>query len=255
MTTSRDEVNKYLQQLLSPQDWDDYCPNGLQIEGSKKIKKISFAVSATKESIEQSVSWDADALVVHHGLFWKFHGVRTITNSFAKRIKPLIQNDINLFAYHLPLDAHEEIGHASQIAQKLGGTNIQPFGNHKGQPTGVSCTLDPLPAEKLKDQIKSLLKHDVLHSCPTSKDTINSLGIITGGANGDWVHAERNDIDAYLTGEMSEHDWHEAKESGIHMYAGGHNATEEFGLIALMDKIKTQFPDIKTKFFASENPA
>ena len=110
----RTELEKYLNKLLNIYDFTDYCPNGLQIEGSDEITKIGFAVSATADSVEKSVSNNCNALIVHHGLFWKFHGPKVITKAFAKRVKPLIQNDISLLGYHLPLDANIELGNASE---------------------------------------------------------------------------------------------------------------------------------------------
>ncbi len=248
------ELVSYLNELLSPHLYNDYCPNGLQIEGKKTINKIAFAVSAQRSSIEKAVSEKADALIVHHGLFWKFHGVRTLTGPFAKRVLPLVKHEINLIGYHLPLDAHIEYGNAAGIAKKLNLTNLQPFGDHKGMPTGVSATFSkPISATELKAQLKSILDHDVLYSNP-DKEEINSIGIITGGANGDWVHCLRDGIDAYLTGEMSEHDYHESRESGIHMFAGGHNATEKFGVLALKKLIEEKF-NVECIFIDSENPA
>ncbi|MDC1175215.1 Nif3-like dinuclear metal center hexameric protein [Bacteriovoracaceae bacterium] len=251
----RSELTKYLNEILKPQLFKDYGPNGLHIEGRENIKKIAFAVSATKKSIAKAVQENADTLIVHHGLFWKFHGVRTITGAFANRIKPLIQNDINLFGYHLPLDAHLEIGNAASLAALIGLTNLSPFGDHKGVPTGVSGEFaQPIKVNDLQEKIKNILDHDVMLSSHNSSKAISSLGIITGGANGDWVHCLENNIEAYLTGEMSEHDWHEAQESEVHMFAGGHHATEKFGVQSLMKKIQDEL-EIECFYIDSANPA
>ena len=137
----------------------DYCPNGLQVEGSKTISKVAFSVSATKHSIAKACEWGADALVVHHGLFWKFHGTKPIKGPFAKRVIPLIKNDINLFGYHLPLDAHPEVGNAAAIADELELVNRDSFGDYKGSPTGIKgkfkspMTRDEL-AKKLERQAR-----------------------------------------------------------------------------------------------------
>ena len=197
----------------------------------------------------------ADALIVHHGLFWKFHGTRTITKAFGNRVRPLIKNDINLLGYHLPLDAHLEIGNAISLANKIGVSNVKPFGDHKGSPTGIQGTIGiKLKASELKNKLETILNHSVLHSSPDDDQIIQSIGIITGGANSDWILAQKNNLDAFLTGEMSEHDWHEAKESEVHMFAGGHNATEKFGPLSLMDHISHRFK-IDCEFIDSENPA
>jgi dinuclear metal center YbgI/SA1388 family protein len=253
-TIKRIELENYINNKLEINNFQDYGPNGLQIEGQQEVSKIAFAVSATKESIESAVEQNADTLIVHHGLFWKFHGIRTITHAFAKRVKPLIKNDINLFGYHLPLDAHPEIGNAKTLANHLGLKECGPFGNHKGASTGIHGTFSlPQKPIELKEKLEKVLDHKVLHSCPSDKP-IKTLGIITGGANGDWVHCLSKNIDAYLTGEMSEHDWHEAKESGIHMFAGGHHATERFGIQALQELISKEY-GLETIYIDSQNPA
>ena len=251
----RKDLDTFFTNLLSPELFNDYCPNGLQIEGSTQIKKIAFAVSATRESIEQAVDLQADTLVVHHGLFWKFHGSRTLTGSFAKRVFPLVQNNINLFAYHLPLDAHPEMGNAAVLGQQIGCQQQTAFGNYKGSPTGIKGVLSqPMSAKALRQKLQTLLDHNVILASPDEEQMIESIGIITGGANSDWVLAEQAGLDAYITGEISEHDWHESQENDIHMLAGGHNATEQFGIQALMESTQNQF-DVDCFFIPSHNPA
>jgi len=249
------ELTRYLDQYLNIKDFNDYGPNGLQIEGSSEVKKIAFSVSATKASVQKAVDFGAHALIVHHGLFWKFHGVRTLTGPFAARVKPLIKNEINLLGYHLPLDAHEEIGNAQAIAKRLEMVELSPFGDHKGSPTGRKGKLStPLKVSELKEKLEEILDHKVLLSSPNSDQVISSLGIITGGANGDWIHCLRSKTECYLTGEMSEHDWHEAQEAGIHMMAGGHHATEKFGIQELKNHLENKF-EVETLFIDSKNPA
>lgn len=251
------ELEEYLKTLLKPELFDDYCPNGLQIEGKEEIKKIVFAVSATRESAEKAAEKKADALIVHHGVFWKFHGPRTLTGPFAKRLFPLVRNEINLFGYHLPLDGHPEIGNAASLARLLGMTNLSSFGNYKGAFTGIMGDLTtPLQAGEFKSQLEKKLNHSILYSNPTETDgMIKKIGIITGGANSEWREAFKCGLDAYITGEMSEHDFHESRESGIHMFAGGHHATEKFGILSLMNLIKKEFPSLECEFLDSENPA
>lgn len=257
MAINRDELKTYLDEFLNIKNFQDYGPNGLQIEGKASISKIAYAVSCTKESVEKAVAIGADALIVHHGLFWRFHGVRPITNEFAARIKPLIQNDINLFGYHLPLDAHLEVGNAASIAMLLKMQNLKAFGDHKGSPTGVQGNLAEIRVSELKQELEKLLHHPVMLSTPDENAVIQKLGIITGGANSDWVLAKEAGLDAYLTGEMSEHDWHDAKEAGVHYFAGGHNATEQFGVQSLLKHLDTKFKDLNLEhyYFPSSNPA
>ncbi len=255
MTLSRQELSGFYHALLKPDTFADYGPNGLQVEGTDRIEKIAFAVSATRFSIEQAAAQNADALVVHHGLFWKFHGARTLTGPFAKRIFPLVKNDVNLYGYHLPLDAHEEVGNAAVLGKLLECRNHQPFGDYKGSPTGIKGLLNnPVTAKQLQQKLESLLKHSVILATPDENEIIESIGIITGGANSEWFAAMNENLDAYITGEISEHDWHESQEAGIHMFAGGHHATEQFGIQALMQKTQAQF-DVECIYIASENPA
>jgi dinuclear metal center YbgI/SA1388 family protein len=250
------ELDNFLKTFLKPELFDDYCPNGLQIEGKDSLKKVLFAVSATRESAEYAASIKACALVVHHGLFWKFHGTKPLTGAFYKRVSPLIKNDINLFGYHLPLDAHIEVGNATSIARLLEMQELTPFGNHKGACTGVMGTLVQTQSGKeLKNILESKLGHAVLYSNPLESKPIKKIGIITGGANSEWREAHKLGLDAYITGEMSEHDYHESREAGIHMFAGGHHATEKFGIQALMKKVQETFPELQCEFMDSENPA
>ncbi|MDP1771072.1 MAG: Nif3-like dinuclear metal center hexameric protein [Methylobacter sp.] len=252
---TRAQLNDYYQALLRPETYADYCPNGLQVEGTEQIERIAFAVSATRDSINQAVESKADALVVHHGLFWTFHGAKPLTGTFSQRIFPLVKNNINLIGYHLPLDGHPDIGNAAILGQMIDCSQQQPFGDYKGSATGVKGVLEqPLTAAALQHKLESVLKHNVILATPDNNALIRSVGIITGGANSEWRLAEKERLDAYITGEISEHDWHESQEAGIHMFAGGHHATEQFGIQALMEKTRQQFA-VECFFIDSENPA
>jgi dinuclear metal center YbgI/SA1388 family protein len=252
----RNLLTQYLNELLRPSEFNDYGPNGLQVEGREQLSHIAFAVSATKESCEKAREIGANALIVHHGLFWHFHGVRTLTGPFAKRVYPLIDGKINLYGFHLPLDAHPEVGNATGIARRLGLRELAPFGDHKGSPTGIHGQFTKARnVLELKKELEILLGHNVLIASPNQSAEIKSLGIITGGANSGWKDAAKLGLDAYLTGEMSEHDWHESQEAGVHMFAGGHHATERFGIQDLMARIKSDFPTLTYTFIPSSNPA
>ena len=256
MSIKRDILETYLNELLEPEQFDDYGPNGLQIEGRDDIHKVAFAVSATRDSVKEAVEWGADALIVHHGVFWKFHGVRTLTGTFAHRVFPLVRSEINLFGYHLPLDAHPEVGNAATLAHGLGMRELKPYGSLKRGPAcGVWGVLPKrMSADELSKKMEKLLSHQVLSGIPDSARDLETLAIITGGANGDWCHCVEAGIDAYLTGEMSEHDWHESREARICLFAGGHHATERFGVLALEKLLKKEF-SLETLFIDSPNPA
>ncbi len=256
MSIARSELEQFLNQLLRPEEFPDYGPNGLQIEGVAQIDKVAFAVSATRHSIERAIKHQAQALIVHHGIFWKFHGARPLTGPFGRRVLPLVKAGINLFGYHLPLDAHPQVGNAAGIAKALQLTKIRPFGDYQGVSTGLQGQFkNPILPQKLKEQLENLLDHPVLIACPDFSVPLENLGIITGGANSDWVLAKREGLSAYLTGEMSEHDWHESQEAGVTMLAGGHNATEQFGVLQLQELITQTFPSVESVFISSENPA
>lgn len=251
------ELVQDLNKLLNVYDFNDYGPNGLQIQGKEEVSKIAFAVSATKYSVAKSVELGADALIVHHGLFWKFHGPKTLTGAFYHRVAPLVKNDINLLGYHLPLDAHIEYGNAKGIADKIELRDLKEFGDHKGMPTGVRGKLSkPITANEFKQKLKEVLSHGIIHSAPDNR-IISTVGIITGGANSDWRDCIKYNLDAYITGEISEHDWHEAQEENIHFFAGGHNATEQFGVQNIMKYLHDKYQDKNLEFFyiPSENPA
>jgi len=255
MSATRDDLSQFFERLLDVGQFADYGPNGLQVEGTEWIDRIAFAVSATVHSIQEAADRGAQALVVHHGLFWSFHGPRTLTGPFARRVFPLVRHNINLFAYHLPLDAHLEIGNAASLANPLGLTDLAAFGDYQGRPTGVrGCLVPPLSALALQHRLAEVLDHPVMLATPDSHRPVSQVGIITGGANRDWVLAVRAGLDAYITGEMSEHDWHESQEAGLHMLAGGHHATEQFGIKALMGRVRERF-DVECFFIPSENPA
>lgn len=256
MEMNRDQLLSYFDQLLSPKLFEDYAPNGLQVEGATKLKRIAFAVSATQDSLAKALEWGAQALVVHHGIFWKYQGARTVTGAWGERVKLCIKNDLNLIAYHLPLDAHAEVGNAVALGQELGLSGFAPFALHKKQPMGAKGIFStPIRASELKDKLEKVLNHQVILASHDEKALIKSLGIITGGANNDWVKAMEEGLDAYLTGEISEYNWHDSKEAKIHYFAGGHNATERFGIKSLMHKLKKDHPGIEVHFFDSENPA
>lgn len=256
MSESQINLVKYFSDLLTPALFEDYAPNGLQVEGKSSLKRLAFAVSATQDSLQKAIAWGADGLVVHHGIFWKHQGARTITGGWGERVKLCVKNDLNLFAYHLPLDAHPIVGNASALAKELTLTNLEPFAVYKRQPLGIKGVFkNPLSASTLKKNLEAILKHPVILATPDETKLIRSIGIITGGANNEWLKAMEDGLDAYLTGEISEYNWHDSIEAGIHYFAGGHHATERFGIMALMNKVKHDKPDIEVAFFDSENPA
>jgi len=231
---------QYLDKLLQPEKFKDYCPNGLQIQGNHTINKVMTAVSATQESIEHAIEQGADALLVHHGYFWKGEQA-CITGMKHKRIRSLLEHNINLIAYHLPLDCHEEFGNNVQLAKLMGWKVEQSI--EQGLPKGLVLKgkLDPpVTAGQLAHQFS-----ERLHFTPLligDKDRlINELVWCTGAAQGYVQHAINCHADAFITGEISENTVHQAKENDIHYFACGHHATERYGVQALGQHLAQHF--------------
>lgn len=247
----RDELEKLLNDYLKPDQFQDYCPNGLQVEGKEHIKKVITGVSASIELFKHAIEKKADAIIVHHGILW-YKGPLIIKGSFKERIKLLLQNDINLFAYHLPLDAHPEIGNNAIIAKELGLKEVEPFGIFNGQNVGIKGKTEPCEAENFFDRIKTKINNKAIFF-PFGSRVISTVGIISGAAQKELRTAVEEGLDLYLTGEVSEETYHLAKEEQIHFVAAGHTATEEFGIRALTEFLKQHSP-LDTEFIKIENP-
>jgi dinuclear metal center YbgI/SA1388 family protein len=254
MSINRTELESYLNALLSPNNFNDESLNGIQIEGKERLSLVAFALSASEDSLKAAISKGADALIVHHGLLWRNAVPQRIAGVFARKIIPLIKKDINLLAYHLPLDAHAEVGNNAVLASRLGLENPVPFGEYHGQLIGFSGHFQkPVKAADLKKRLEKMFGRKVISAHPETKGLIRTLGIITGGAGGQWTLALEKNLDAYLTGEINEHHWSAARENGIHLFAGGHTATETPGIIALMKQVQKDL-GVKCVFIPSKNP-
>ena len=199
----RKEIVDYLFDYLKVAEFKDYCPNGLQVEGKSEIKHIVAGVTASQDLIEQAIEQKADAILVHHGYFWKGEN-ETITGIKQKRIKALLQADINLLAYHLPLDAHTEVGNNVQLAKVLdinvmGAESIGGINNllWKGE------FEVPVKADEIKVHIENILGREALHLAASSNPLIQSIAWCTGGAQGYIQNAADLGFDAYLSGEVS----------------------------------------------------
>jgi len=247
----RNDLEKYLNNLLDIDKYHDMCPNGLQVEGRVEIKKIVTGVSACVELFEEAIKRNADTILTHHGLIWNFEKP-LYKGGYKKRIKLLLEKETNLFGYHLPLDGDPTFGNNAVIANLLNVQNIQPFDEYKGAYIGCSGILENQSATKLFDLVKKEINPDA-QVFPFGPDEINSIGIISGGAQKEIKEAVLQGMDAFLTGEVSEHIYHYAKEEGIHFIAAGHHATEVFGVQALGDHISEKF-SIEVEFVNIHNP-
>jgi len=247
----RSELEKLLNDYLKPDQFRDYCPNGLQVEGKEDIGKVVTGVSASIELFKHAIDKNADAIIVHHGIIW-YKSPYIIKGSFKERIKLLLQNDINLFAYHLPLDAHPEIGNNAIIAKELGLKDVEPFGIFNDQNIGIKGKIEPCSFEDFFEMIKAKINAKAIFF-PFGSEVIKTIGIISGAAQKELRTAVEEGLDLYLTGEVSEETYHLAKEERIHFVAAGHTATEEFGIKALTEFLK-QNSSIDAEFIKIENP-
>lgn len=245
-------VVQELENLLSPEEYRDYCPNGLQVEGKNNIRKIVSGVTACQALIEAAVKEEADAILVHHGYFWQ--GEKAEIRGIKKqRIKTLLDHDISLLAYHLPLDAHPELGNNAQLARVLGfEIQGQLFPGFKSK-VGVYGELSPArsPAE-LSKHICTALQREPFHVAG-SQEMIRTIGWCTGSAQHYIEQASELGLDAYLSGEVSEQTVHFAREAGIHFFAAGHHATERYGVQAAGSHLAEKF-SIEHKFIDIDNP-
>lgn len=253
MSISRLELQNYLDGMLRVSEISDYCPNGLQVEGTGNIDKIVTGVTASQALVNAAIEANADALIVHHGYFWKGES-QAVTGMKKRRLSALLANDLNLFAYHLPLDVHPEFGNNRQLASILDIQNISAVTGVK--PVGVVMQgnfEEPIEGLALQAKLQQLLGRDVLIEGPMSKP-ISTLAWCTGGGQGFIEQAVELGVDAFITGEVSEQTVHTAREMGITFFAAGHHATERYGVKSLGEHIKQQF-DVSVEFIDIDNPA
>ena len=246
------DIIQWCDQTLKSTEFKDYAPNGLQIEGKTEVRKILAAVTASQDAIDAAIRENADLLLVHHGYFWKGEAY-PITGMRGKRIKSLIQDDISLLAYHLPLDSHPSLGNNAAIADLLKLERIEALDPSERHPIGnIGYLNQPMPVEDFKKFVSETLKFDVTH-LPADKTMIEKVGFCTGGAQDFIVKAAEQGCDAYISGEVSERTFYEAKELDVHYFACGHHATERYGVQRLGQAISEQF-DIEYVYFELNNP-
>ena len=246
-----EQFEKYLNSYLKADDFTDYCPNGLQVEGKSDIKKIVTAVSASIELFNKAIKQKADAIIVHHGIIWNYERP-VYKGSYRKRVKILLDNNINLFAYHLPLDAHPTVGNNAQLAKLLGLKSCKPFGDHKGQIIGIKGKIAKTTKEKFFKKVESVVLRELL-VFPYGPKSITNVGIVSGGAQKEFSQAITENLDAYITGEVSEHIKYLSQEEKVHYVSGGHYATEKFGVKALGNHLKNKYK-IDVEFIDIPNP-
>lgn len=250
----RCELLSYLSQCLSPERIRDFCPNGLQVEGTDNVERIVTGVTASEALIDAAIANKADTILVHHGYFWKGESP-VVTGMKKRRLFKLLSNNINLIAYHLPLDIHAELGNNAQLAKRLG---IQPLrGLDQNDPNSVGMVGELNQPQSLTEfgavVEKSLNRQPLL--CTGGDHKISTVAYCTGGGQSYIEAAAQQGIDAFITGEVSEQTIHTAREMGIHFIAAGHHATERYGAKALGEHLATTFSELNVEFIDIDNPA
>ena len=247
------KLHTILNQLLAPEMCHDYCPNGLQVEGVGDIEKIVTGVTASEALIDKAIELQANAVLVHHGYFWKSESP-VISGMKRRRIKKLLDHNLSLFAYHLPLDVHDTLGNNMQLAQVLKIQNARPMPQSK--PNGIVWQgelTEPMSGSQLKAHIETCLARVPTHVA-ASKESIKSIAWCTGGGQHYIDFAAQFDIDAFISGEISEQTTHSAVEQNIHYFAAGHHASERYGVKAVGEYLRDRH-GLDVSFVDLFNPA
>lgn len=253
MAIERKELITYLDQLLQTDQFKDYAPNGLQVEGAQTIHRLVAGVTASQALIDQAIAFGADALLVHHGYFWR-NEASPLVGIKKTRIKSLMEHDINLIAYHLPLDCHSVLGNNAQLGKLMGWVADAYMRSSGVTGLGLCATLvTPLTGVQVQRQLATMLGRQVLHiDSPTQP--IKRIGWCTGAAQGMIEQAVDLGLDAYISGEISESTVHVARENKVHYFAAGHHATERYGAKALAAHLQQEL-GLECEFVDIPSPA
>ncbi|KTD16326.1 Nif3-like dinuclear metal center hexameric protein [Legionella jordanis] len=248
----REELTSYLHELLACANYQDYAPNGLQVEGKSEINSICTAVTASADVIEQAIAQKADALLVHHGYFWRGEDA-ALVGMKRQRIAKLLQHNISLFAYHLPLDCHLQLGNNACLAKLL---NPDAVTMHRVGNTANLLWAGEFRAAKDSQEFAVELEQKFARK-PIHIDSgpheIRRIAWCTGAAQDLIEEAYKLGVDAFISGEISERTYYQAKELGVHYFSCGHHATERYGIQALGEHLESQF-QVKQQFIDSPNP-
>lgn len=246
------ELCLFLDNELEPHKFKDFAPNGLQVEGAREVSKIATAVSSGLDTIEKAAQSGAQALIVHHGLYWK-NQCYLPKNVLRKKLELLFKNNMSLIAYHLPLDASEDVGNNWEAARQMGWNELKAFPEHENHALGVKGTIAPTSAEDFQKELEAFYDHKA-HVAHGKKPLIEHVALISGGAHWQLQEAIDEDLDAFITGSFDEPIWNLARESGVHFFALGHHATERIGVQTLGNLVKDHFADVEVEFIDSDNP-
>jgi dinuclear metal center YbgI/SA1388 family protein len=237
----------YLDELLEPSAFQDLGPNGLQVPGADEVRRVVTGVTAQRALVDRAVELDAQLVLVHHGLFWDFLPTG-LSPALAERLRPLFKHDLALAAYHLPLDAHPEVGNNALLAEALGAAEHVPFGD-----VGRGATFaEPVAAAELFARVAAATGREPL-VFDAGPPAIRRIAIVSGGAASRLRQAVAQGYDAFLTGEPKENVMADAREAGIHFIGAGHYATETFGVRRLGDWLAARF-GVEHKWVDLPNP-
>lgn len=247
----RGEIIAFADELLEIEEFDDYGPNGLQVPGAREVSRIVSGVSAHLELIERAVDAQAELLIAHHGLFWEFHP-RALSEQMAARLRAALQAGLGIAAYHLPLDAHPEIGNNALLCGELGFEPDGTFAAARGRAIGVIGRAEGMPIGELEARIEDRLDRTpaLLGAGP---DRLERVGFVSGAGASFLGEAIALGLDAMVTGEPAEHATAEAREGGLHFIAAGHHATERAGVRRLGELIAERF-GIEHEYIEVANP-
>jgi dinuclear metal center YbgI/SA1388 family protein len=249
---ARDELIAYLDELLDIGSFADHGPNGLQVPGAAEVGVVASGVSAHAELFERAAAAGARLVLCHHGIFWDSQP-RVIWPAMKRRLELLFAADASLAAYHLPLDAHPEVGNNALICRELGFERAEPFGRHRGRAIGhVGRSRDGIPFAELRERCRAAFGQEPF-AWECGPDLVRSIGVVSGGGASSLAEAAQLGLDAFLTGEPAENAMADAREAGIHFVAGGHYATETFGVRRLGELLAERF-GVEHRFIAVPNP-
>jgi len=248
----RDQIVSYLDELLEVGAYQDMTPNGLQVPGAEAVERVITGVSPGLELIEAAAERGAQMVLTHHGLLGDFLPDH-ITPLLKRRLQALFDADLSLASYHLPLDAHAEVGNNALICAELGFERGEPFGSYKGTTLGfVARSRDGVPFGELRERCARAFGTDPF-AWEYGPDVVHSAGVVSGAAASSLGEAVAAGLDAFITGEPAEHTMLEARESGIHFIAGSHYGTETFGVRRLGELLAERF-GIAHEFVDLPNP-
>ncbi len=243
------ELRDYIESELAVSRFRDYCPNGIQVEGRAEVRRIATGVTASQAVLEAATAWGADAILVHHGYFWRSEDA-ALAGIKKRRVAHLLRHDVSLLAYHLPLDAHPELGNNARLGERLGFVEHGRFGEQDIATHGVLA--QPQTLQQLARHIQHTLQRApqiIGHANPT----ITRIAWCSGAGQGYFEQAVALGVDAFLTGEISEQNVHVAQETGVAFISAGHHATERYGVQALGENLAARF-GLEHRFFDQDVP-